>query len=143
LRRADSSPPLRVLQGGRKPAPIRAGVLIGLVAWLAIIVAAVLLYFAIALVRAAAAEASSSAPLTRSTIAFWDRVAQCETGSDWRGLGSTYQGGLGIYASTWDSWATELGLEARYPDAGDAPRLVQIRVADYGRRVHRGYWGCL
>jgi hypothetical protein len=81
--------------------------------------------------------------LSASTIAFWDGVAKCETGSSWRGLGSTYQGGLGIYSRTWDWWAGELGLDRRYPDAGDAPRLVQIRVADYGRRVHNGGWGCL
>jgi hypothetical protein len=81
--------------------------------------------------------------LPASTVEFWDAVARCETGSRWQGLGSTYQGGLGIYWSTWDWWAKELGLWSQFPDAGMAPRLVQIRVADYGRRVHRGYWGCL
>ena len=81
--------------------------------------------------------------LSPATIAFWDRVAYCETGSRWGGLGSTYQGGLGFYYTTWNWWASELGLLARYPDAGDAPRLVQIQVADYGRRVHHGYWGCI
>ena len=70
-------------------------------------------------------------------------MARCETGSRWGGLGATYQGGLGIYYTTWDWWARELGVLARYPDAGDAPRLVQIQVADYGRRVHHGYWGCI
>jgi hypothetical protein len=109
------------------------GVLFGLFAWAALIA----LYF----VAADLARASSSS-LSPSTIAYWDGVARCETGAHWRGLGRTYQGGLGFYYSTWDAWAGELGLEARYPDAGDAPRLVQIRVADYGRRVHRGYWGC-
>lgn len=80
--------------------------------------------------------------LSKATIAYWDRVAHCETQSHWRGLGSTYQGGLGFFYTTWDWWARELGLAHRYPDAGLAPRLVQIRVADYGRRVHHGYWGC-
>jgi hypothetical protein len=88
------------------------------------------------------AQASPSS-LPASTIALWDRVARCETGSTWTGLGSTYQGGLGFYYATWDWWAKELGLWSKYPDAGMAPRLVQIRVADYGRRVHGGYWGCL
>lgn len=81
--------------------------------------------------------------LPAATVSFWDRVAQCETGSRWAGLGSVYQGGLGIYYQTWDWWAKELGLWSQYPDAGMAPRLVQIRVADYGRRKHRGYWGCI
>ena len=87
--------------------------------------------------------ASSRADLTRDRIAWWRTIAQCETGGRWRGLGPIYQGGLGIYWATWDWWARELGLLARYPDAGDAPELVQIRVADYGYRIHRGYWGCM
>jgi hypothetical protein len=83
----------------------------------------------------------------RATIAYWDRVARCEQpdgagGALWNHPGPRYQGGLGFYFATWDWWARELGLVRRYPDAGDAPRLVQIRVAEYGRRVHRGYWGC-
>jgi hypothetical protein len=74
---------------------------------------------------------------------FWDRVAQCETGGNWRMRGPTYSGGVGFYNPTWSSWAGELRLVARYPNAADAPRLVQIRVAEYGLTVHRGYWGCL
>jgi hypothetical protein len=131
--------PLRVLEPGRRRRRPGArafvfGLIFGLFAWAALVG----LYF----VAADLARASSSPTLAPSTIAYWDRVARCETGGQWRGLGRTYQGGLGFYWATWDSWAGELGLEARYPDAGDAPRLVQIRVADYGRRVHRGYWGC-
>lgn len=80
--------------------------------------------------------------LTPSTVRYWDGVARCETGGDWRAPGPTYQGGVGFYWATWDWWARELGLLRRYPDAHLAPRLVQIRVADYGRRIHRGYWGC-
>jgi hypothetical protein len=87
--------------------------------------------------------ASGSRPLSAATIAFWTRVAQCETGATWSGLGSTYQGGLGFYRTTWDAWAREMGVYDRYPDAGMAPRLTQIAVADYGYRVHGGYWGCL
>jgi hypothetical protein len=93
---------------------------------------------AVALVAVPAAPAE----LSRSTVAYWRGIARCETGAHWRGLGPVYQGGLGIYWATWDWWARELGLERRYPDAGDAPALVQIRVADYGYRVHGGYWGC-
>lgn len=103
---------------------------------------------AVGLACAAFTGSSSAArPLSPAAIAFWDRVAHCEqplgAGARWSHPGPTYQGGLGFYFSTWDWWARELGLHRRYPDAGDAPRLVQIRVADYGRRVHRGYWGCI
>jgi Transglycosylase-like domain len=146
LRREPPPPPLRVLEGGRKPgmapAAIRSGFLIGLVVWAAIILLAVVLFFVLMLIDGAIAEASSSSRLSPSTIAFWDGVARCETGSTWTGLGSTYQGGLGIYAPNWDRWAGELGLERRYPDAGDAPRLVQIRVAEYGLE-HGAGWGCI
>ena len=96
-----------------------------------------------ALVVAALVAAFLAASARAESVAFWRAVARCETGSHWRGLGPTYQGGLGIYWATWDWWARELGLERRYPDAGLAPALVQIRVADYGYRVHRGYWGCI
>lgn len=86
---------------------------------------------------------SAGSSLGPQTIAFWDDVAQCETGGNWDAAGPTYQGGLGIYWSTWNWWAGELGLRDDYPDADDAPRMVQIRVADYGYRVHSGYWGCI
>lgn len=141
MRRGADPPPARVLSAGRSrpgldPGSIAAAVVVAALLWLVLLAGA---YVARELVWPAIA---SSAPLPSSTIAYWDGVAQCETGGHWRGLGSTYQGGLGFYASTWDEWARELGLDRRYPDAGDAPRLVQIRVADYGARVHDGYWGC-
>ena len=127
------APRLRVLSAPRRRRRRRlfGAIAFGALAWLLAAAIAAALYFS---ARALA--------LSPATVAYWDGVARCETGGHWRGLGRTYQGGLGFYWATWDSWATELGLEARYPDAGDAPRLVQIRVADYGRRVHRGYWGC-
>jgi len=88
----------------------------------------------------AAERASAAMPASR--IAFWMRVAQCETGSRWGGLGSTYQGGLGIWWGNWDRWARALGLP--YADAGQAPPLVQIRAADWAYRNEspRPYWGC-
>ena len=124
---------------------LAAGFLVGALFWIVLAALVAGVYVLLSIVGPAIANGSSgsSSGLSSSTIAFWDRVAQCETGSTWTGLGSTYQGGLGIYSSTWDWWAGELGLDRRYPDAGDAPRLVQIRVADYGRRVHNGGWGCI
>jgi len=75
-------------------------------------------------------------------IAFWDRIANCETGGNWRMRGSTYEGGVGFAVTTWRWWAGKLGLLARYPHAYLAPRLVQIRVAEYGLLTWHGYWGC-
>jgi hypothetical protein len=88
----------------------------------------------------------ASAELRPSTIAYWDGVARCETGGrvDYGAghPGWTWSGYVGFARSTWREWAGELGLVGRYPLPELAPRLVQIRVADYGRRVHAGYWGC-
>src|SRR5215471_5704172 len=116
--------PRSVLTPGRRRRRFDLELLVGAALfWIIVLgVAALLAWFA---------RSAAGAPLPHSTVAYWDRVAACETGGRWRGLGATYQGGLGIYAATWDWWAGELGLERRYPDAGDAPRLVQIRVADY------------
>jgi hypothetical protein len=89
-----------------------------------------------------ALAAPAQAKLSPDRIAFWDRIANCETGGNWRMSGSTYEGGVGFAGTTWRWWARELGLLARYPHANLAPRLVQIRVAEYGLTRYRGYWGC-
>lgn len=106
-----------------------------------------------------AAAAPAKALLSPGQVRFWDRVATCETGHigeagdgrprwDWgarrRHLeGSMYEGGVGFYWVTWRTWARELGLLRRFPHAYMAPRLVQVRVAEYGFVVHGGYWGCV
>lgn len=103
--------------------------------------------FAVALLAAyiltLAGAVKAHAKLPPATLAFWDRVARCETGGNWQMSGSTYEGGVGFYWATWRWWASELGLLERYPHAYMAPRTVQIRVAEYGLNTHRGYWGCL
>jgi Transglycosylase-like domain len=92
------------------------------------------------LALAFAVKAAAKLPVER--LAFWDRIAACETGSDWQMKGATYEGGVGFYVATWRWWASELGLLRRFPHAYLAPRLTQIRVAEYGLRNHDGYWGC-
>jgi resuscitation-promoting factor RpfA len=87
-----------------------------------------------------AVKAAAKLPVDR--LAFWDRIAQCETGGNWRMHGPVYSGGVGFYNGTWSWWARELGLARRYPFADWAPRLVQIRVAEYGYTRHNGFWGC-
>jgi hypothetical protein len=101
---------------------------------------AVALLAAYLLVLALAVKAHAKLP--PATVAFWDRIARCETGSDWQMSGSRYSGGVGFANSTWAWWARELGLIVRYPTADRAPRLVQMRVAEYGLVHYRGYWGC-
>jgi len=83
---------------------------------------------------------------------FWLRVAQCETGERWNwgkyadtsarraGEGTTFEGGLGFYASTWTLWRTQIHIGYRH--AWQAPALVQVKVAAWGLE-HGGYWGCL
>ncbi len=110
----------------------------------------------VALLFAAAAgtvKAGVSQPLSRQTVRYWTAVARCETGAggppkwDWGsrhrpGEGTLYEGGLGFSATVWQIWAGELGLLDLYPHAFDAPSLVQIRVAQYGRTAHHARWGC-
>ncbi len=69
----------------------------------------------------------------------WDKIAQCETGGNWRAQGPTYQGGLGIYFGTWKGF----GGRDFANNAGDATREEQIIVAERIRARH-GFraWGC-
>lgn len=34
----------------------------------------------------------------------WDRLAECETGGNWKHRTSTYQGGLGFHHGSWDAY---------------------------------------
>lgn len=103
----------------------------------------------------AAAEAATRA-LRDSQIGvppdeYWDRMAYCETGGNWKMTGSRYSGGVGFYNGTWDAW----GGREFAPLAGQATREQQIivanRVATQGYHGPRGYvapvgysgWGCV
>jgi len=78
--------------------------------------------------------------------AFWQRLAHCETNSRWNwgaetrpGEGSTFVGGLGIYAPNWVAWRGHVGI------AGPAWRATpsqQARVAAWGFVHARAWWGC-
>jgi hypothetical protein len=69
----------------------------------------------------------------------WDRIAACETGSNWGMQGQSYSGGLGIYNGTWDAW----GGREFASNAGLASREQQIVVAERIRRdVGISGWGC-
>lgn len=82
---------------------------------------------------------SSWARLSTAQIAFWDRVATCETHSQWWQHGSTYVGGLGIWYGNWWKWAPRVGVRT---GATATSRIDQMRVAQYGWESERGWWGC-
>lgn len=94
----------------------------------------------------AAGVQPAQAKLTPQTLAFWDRIAQCETGGNWQMRGSRYEGGVGFAVSTWQLWAGQIRIGKitildRFPHAYLAPRHVQVWVAEWGHR-RGGYWGC-
>ena len=75
----------------------------------------------------------------------WDKIAQCETGTNWQHRGSgpagpnTYQGGLGIWYGNWKAQ----GGTAFAPSADQATKYEQIIIA---MRIQKKYgwgaWGC-
>jgi Transglycosylase-like domain len=71
---------------------------------------------------------------------YWDRLAWCETRGRWHQRGTYYVGGLGIYHGNWWKWAPAVGV---HKPAWAASREEQIKVAKYGRKVDRAYWGCM
>jgi len=105
-----------------------------------------------ALVFAGTASAHTEINIQPQVPAFWERVAHCETDGRWDwgkyaesalrrpGEGSTFEGGVGFYASTWTLWRTQ--IHVRYAHAWQAPPIVQAQVATWGLE-HGGYWGCL
>jgi len=69
----------------------------------------------------------------------WDKMAQCETGGNWKASGQQYQGGLGIYFQNWNHYGG-LGFA---PTAGLATKYEQIIVAERIREEHGWHaWGC-
>lgn len=56
---------------------------------------------------------------------YWNRVAQCETGSNWQN-GGQYSGGLGIYINTWISYGGRQFADVPHK----ATKLQQIVVAN-------------
>jgi hypothetical protein len=105
------------------------------------------------LLRNAQPAAPPSKPAWR-VPRFWQRLAQCETGGrwDWGRLasspdrrhleGTSFEGGLGFAATTWQAWAGAVHVLDEYPRAWMAPPRVQVRVGAYGLR-RGGSWGCL
>jgi uncharacterized protein YabE (DUF348 family) len=69
----------------------------------------------------------------------WDRIAECETGSNWGMVGPQFSGGVGFYNGTWD----QFGGREFASNAGYATREQQILVAERVRSaVGISGWGC-
>lgn len=69
----------------------------------------------------------------------WQRIARCETGTNWKHDSGTYQGAFGFYHGSWDQFNT-----FGYPsEAYLATPWQQYRVA---RAIHARFgftgWGC-
>tara|TARA_R110000868_G_scaffold45454_3_gene150974 strand:- start:617 stop:1093 length:477 start_codon:yes stop_codon:yes gene_type:complete len=71
--------------------------------------------------------------------AHWQRVAQCETQTNWRHSNSSYQGAFGFAISSWDAFKL-----AGYPnEAWQATPWQQYQVAlQIYNRFGMSGWGC-
>jgi hypothetical protein len=94
---------------------------------------------------------SSPHPKPMPLERYWEAIARCETGGDWKN-GGRYAGGLGIFIQSWEAWG---GRQfAPTPDAA-APHeqiIVANRISTQGwmrpdnkfvRPVGFGGWGCV
>lgn len=91
------------------------------------------------------------ATLETPTDDYWNKVAQCETASEWQN-GGQWAGGLGIYLATWRGFG---GAEfAPSPDKATRAEQVVVanRIALHGYRNQSGQeqqpvgfngWGCI
>ncbi|MEU2790486.1 transglycosylase family protein [Streptomyces sp. NPDC007100] len=88
------------------------------------------------LLAAGAMNMAAEGPAEARSGATWDRLAQCESGGNWRAdTGNGFSGGLQFAHSTWRSFGG-----GRYASrASRASRAQQIRVAE--RVLARQGWG--
>lgn len=89
--------------------------------------------------------ASPVKPGHHTVSPLWVADAICETGQNppnWRYHAGVYEGGIGFYYTTWDSWKLRVPAARRFDHAYQAPAWIQAAVAQYGLD-HYGRWGCL
>ena len=113
---------------------------------------------ALALITAISIPAPASAAAQRDTFdkyngvlpdQYYDALARCETGGNWKHSTRSYTGGLGIYRGTWQRWSDSSSAKGKTP-------AQQVKVADAiafkshinpdGTKVWRvgpWGWGCL
>lgn len=89
--------------------------------------------------------------LRTPTDEYWDKVAQCETASDWKD-GGQWAGGLGIYLATWRGFGGEEFSETPQEATRDEQIVVANRIALHGYKNASGAvqqpvgfngWGCI
>jgi hypothetical protein len=87
---------------------------------------------AIALITAISIPAPASAAAQRDTFdkyhgvlpdQYYDALARCETGGNWKHSTRSYTGGLGIYRGTWKRWSDSSSAKGKTP-------AQQVKVAD-------------
>jgi hypothetical protein len=54
---------------------------------------------------------------------WYDRLARCETGGNWKHSTRSYTGGLGIYRGTWQRWSNSSSAKGK-------TAMQQVQVAD-------------
>lgn len=91
------------------------------------------------------------AQLATPTDSYWDKVAQCETVSNWKDRGN-FAGGLGIAYQTWLGFGGEEFAPKQYEATRDEQIVVANRIALHGYMNSRGQftepvgfngWGCI
>lgn len=86
-------------------------------------------------VRAVWKDRLEAARRGAEVAAVWKRLAECETGGNWRHRNGLYQGGLGFYYASWDAYRPK-GFPG---EAYDATPEEQVVV---GRRIRDDVgWG--
>jgi hypothetical protein len=66
-----------------------------------------------------------------ATVEFWDKLAHCETHSDWENPGR-YAGGLGIYVGTWRQWGGTQFAETPSKATKSEQIVVANRISTQG-----------
>ena len=66
-----------------------------------------------------------------ATVEFWDKLAHCETHSDWENPGK-YAGGLGIYVGTWRQWGGTQFAETPSKATKSEQIVVANRISTQG-----------
>lgn len=91
------------------------------------------------------------ATLDTPTDDYWDKVAQCETASNWKN-GGQWGGGLGIYVPTWRGFGGEEFSQTPQEATRDEQIVIANRIALHGYQNASGAvqqpvgfngWGCI
>ena len=70
-------------------------------------------------------------------VSYWEKIAKCETDSNWQhkgsnGAGHYYEGGLGIYDGTWKTWGGDEFADHAYDATKEQQIIIANRIALFG-----------